>query len=87
MRCQICLGISAARLNPASLLHLLPSCFSQPVYHEASPVMIQRGRCAGDNDSSSASSSNSNNNDNNHSTNNSTRIKLWSGLWPKISGG
>ena len=66
---------------------LVAKCFIQPVYHEASPVMIQTGPCTGDNDSSSTSSSNSNNNDNNnHSNNNSTTIKLSSGLWPKKYG-
>ena len=44
MPCHICLGLPVARLNSASWLHLLPSLFMQLAYHEASPVMIQRGR-------------------------------------------
>jgi len=65
MPCQICLGLPAARLNPASLLHSLPSLFTQPAYHEASPVMIQRGRGAGGSGNRIRSN---NNNDNNKTT-------------------
>ena len=40
MPCQICLGLPAARLNPANLLRSLQSLFTDPAYHEASPIMI-----------------------------------------------
>ena len=77
LRCQTESGKPAA---------LAASLFTQPVHHEASPVMIQTGGCTGGNDSSSTSSSNSNNKDNNNdSNNNSTRINWWSGLWPNKS--
>ena len=64
MPCQFCLGLPDARLNPASLLHSWPLVFIQPAYHEASPVILQRGR-GGGGSSSRGSSSSSNKNDNN----------------------
>ena len=90
MPCQICIGLPVARLNPASLLHLLPSLFIQPAYHEASPVMIQRGLVSAvirSSSSSRKSNINNNDNNNNHSSTNTTIIKLWSGLCPNNSGG
>ena len=69
MSCQICLGLPDARLNPASLLRSWPLVFIQPAYHEASPVIIQRG-CGGEGSgSSSGSSSKSYKNDNNNNHN------------------
>ena len=69
MPCQFCLGLPYARLKPASPLRSLPILFIQLAYHEASPVILQRG-CGGESSGSSGSSSNNYKNDNNNNNHN-----------------